>query len=91
MCYSTMSAKMSQDEKNNLDSQINNIRIMKGELLTLKEKIWILEQKIKTEEKNLQIHCPHTQFRQEDNGDFHSPGYYYTCNVCGYFSRFKPH
>ena len=38
----------------------------------------------------MQMTCRHEEFMAEDNGDYHKPGYYYTCAKCGYFTNIKP-
>ncbi len=48
-----------------------------------------IKQDLEQEEKTLQKICDH-EFVAEDDGDYHSPSYYYTCVVCDYFTRFKP-
>lgn len=33
--------------------------------------------------------CDH-QFIAENNGDYHKPGYYYTCSICKYWTNRIP-
>ena len=37
----------------------------------------------------LQASCTH-DYVAEDDGDCHSPGYYYTCSICKHFTSRRP-
>lgn len=40
-------------------------------------------------ERQLQRVCQH-EFIATDNGDYHKPGYYYTCKKCQFWSMSRP-
>lgn len=63
----------------------------------LKKELYDLENKIKTvkdtyekELKKLQKECTHEEYNGESDGDYHKPGYYYTCKVCKYWTNTRP-
>jgi len=65
---------------------VTNLRKRCSELSAELHKV---KQELEKEEKDLQLVCDH-EFVAEDDEDYHSPSYYYTCVVCDYFTRFRP-
>ena len=48
-----------------------------------------MQKELEKETKSLQNVCQH-EFIRESDGDYHKPGYYYTCKKCDYFTRYNP-
>ena len=65
-----------------------------GKLRCAVEALELTKKKIQMELDNevavLQQTCDHKEFIAEDNGDYHKPGYYYTCTCCNYFTTQRP-
>ena len=70
--------------------EINEINLLRKKINLLDDELSELKNLLKTKIKERQDKCPHEQFRAEDNGDYHSPGYYYNCTECGYWTNRKP-
>ena len=66
------------------------LEVLRQELQDAGEKYESLKKKYKEELQKFQQICTHPSFRAEDNGDYHKPGYYYTCTKCGLFLTCKP-
>ncbi len=73
-----------------MDLQIQKVKELREEYYTLCRLVDRLHQQLDKEVDSLQKQCPHEEYYREDDGDYHSSGYYYTCKVCGYFTRYKP-
>lgn len=48
-----------------------------------------LREELEHAERALQRVCHH-EFVATDNGDYHKPGYYYTCEKCRFWSMTRP-
>ncbi len=73
-----------------MEQQIQKVKELREEYYTMCRVVDKLHKQLDEEVVILQKNCNHPEFYKEDDGDYHSPGYYYTCKVCGYFTRFKP-
>lgn len=71
------------------DNQVTKVKTLKKELLLLKIDYNNKKQELEEETKILQNICEH-EFIRESDGDYHKPGYYYTCKKCDYFTRYTP-
>lgn len=71
------------------DNQVTKVAIIKRELLLLKIEYNNKKEELEQELKILQDICEH-EFIRESDGDYHKPGFYYTCKHCDYFTRYKP-
>lgn len=69
------------------DNQVTKVNIIKKELLLLKIEYNNKKQELEKETKILQDSCEH-EFIRESDGDYHKPGYFYTCKKCDYFTRY---
>jgi hypothetical protein len=69
------------------DNQVTKVDMIKKELLLLKMEYNNKKQELEKEIKVLQDICEH-EFIRESDGDYHKPGYYYTCKHCDYFTRY---
>lgn len=57
------------------------------EVSALENALYEAKWKLERIKEDYQKTCDH-DFIKEDDGDYHRPGYYYTCKHCHYFSRF---
>ena len=73
-----------------MDVQIQKVKELKEEYYMMCKVVDRLKTQMEKEINTLQKQCSHDEFYKEDDGDYHRPGYYYTCKVCGYFTRFRP-
>lgn len=71
------------------DNQVTKVALIKRELLLLKIEYNNKKEELEQEIKVLQEICKH-EFIRESDGDYHKPGFYYTCKHCDYFTRYKP-
>lgn len=71
------------------DNQVTKVAIIKRELLLLKIEYNNKKEELEKELQILQEICKHEYIRESD-GDYHKPGFYYTCKHCDYFTRNKP-
>jgi hypothetical protein len=69
--------------------QIDSVRDLRKRLYEARDHVRMMEADLKGEEERLQSVCNH-DYVAEDNGDYHRPGYYYTCSICNHFTCFKP-
>jgi hypothetical protein len=69
------------------EQQLSKIQIIKRELFTLNRQYTITKYELDKQMKVLQDICEH-EFIRESDGDYHNPGYYYTCKHCDYFTRY---
>lgn len=67
--------------------KVNQLRSEYFKMINMSDK---LKKKMEQEVEKLQKECSHEEFYKEDDGDYHRPGYYYTCKLCGYFTKCKP-
>lgn len=59
------------------------------QLRDAEDKVHQLKQEWKAALEEWQRVCSH-EYQREDNGDYHKPGYYYTCKHCAHFRTSKP-
>lgn len=71
------------------DIQFEKVQELKKNLVNLKMMYQSKKKELDFEIKNLQQVCSH-EFIEESDGDYHKPGYYYTCKHCAYFTRYNP-
>ncbi len=69
---------------------MNDIDVIKDELYIARNNIQNLQDRLIKTQNELQKLCSHDEFIAERDGDYHKPGYYYTCKICNYFTTFKP-
>jgi hypothetical protein len=69
---------------------LQRIQQLKNELNLAREKVMCIETELKEEIETFQRNCPHDEMLAERDGDYHKPGFYYTCTVCEYFTRYYP-
>ena len=72
-----------QDKKQQVDNMYTVMWDLERELVKIRKNIDNAEKEL----KNL---CPKHDFRMEDNGDYHSPGYNYICKNCSFFTNIRP-
>lgn len=65
------------------------LSFLKSELTQARERVTVLQGLIDKETLKIQRSCEH-EFVSEPNGDYHSPGYYYTCVKCNYWTNIRP-
>lgn len=80
---SSMSDNMFEMHKNTVESLQQTIDNMKSDLCHLEE---LLEK----ETKIFQRMCGHEEYLAQPDGDYHKPGYYYTCKKCAYWTNTRP-
>lgn len=73
-----------------MDIQIQKVKELKEEYYMMYKVVDRLKTQMEEEINTLKKQCPHDEFYKEDDGDYHSPGYYYTCTVCGFFTKCRP-
>lgn len=73
-----------------MDLQAKKVDMLKTEVMNAHRILQKLEDELKKEKNMLQSMCSHEDFWADDNGDYHKPGYYYTCKCCGYFTNYRP-
>ena len=67
----------------------STIAYLKTALNDAKSQVVFLEKALENTQREFQKSCTH-DFIAEDDGDYHSPGYYFTCERCNYFTRIRP-
>jgi hypothetical protein len=63
---------------------------LKKELLDLENACALKREELARKVVELQKVCQHDIYIAEDNGDYHNPGYCYTCKNCGLLSMGRP-
>jgi hypothetical protein len=71
------------------DLQFDKVQQLKKDVTKLKMLYISYKKELEKETTVLQDICKHEYIRESD-GDYHKPGYYYTCKKCDYFTRFTP-
>jgi hypothetical protein len=71
------------------NTMLKVVQEKRGMLYEARSRVAELEREVTKMEAELQSVCSH-DFIAEDDGDYHRPGYYYTCAHCNYFTRFRP-
>ena len=69
--------------------QFDKVQHLKKDVRRLKMMYITMKQELDKETIKLQETCQHEYMRESD-GDYHKPGYYYTCKRCDYFTRYTP-
>ena len=77
-------------KEDKLESLLNEVVNIKDELFIAQNNMKNLQERLVKTQNELQKLCPHDEFIAEDNGDYHKPGYYYTCKFCKHFTNFRP-
>lgn len=74
------------------DNQHQKVEKMKKLIHEYEDAIAYEKRKLKIEQDILQELCNERghDYMAEDNGDYHRPGYYYTCKCCGFFTTYRP-
>lgn len=80
---------MSQEYGREYKRRYNRIKDLQKQLRAAETCVVTLKTMIKEETKQLQDMCEH-EFLAERDGDCHSPGWYYTCKHCAFFTTQKP-
>jgi hypothetical protein len=65
------------------------IKNLKKDIESLNTSLKEKQNQLKTAIKDLQSVCEH-DFFAEHNGDYHKPGWYYTCSICNYWTNCRP-
>lgn len=75
-----------------MEVQQARVRALEQQASSLDDTLQALKALLKREQNTLQKMCAEHghEFEAEDNGDCHSPGYYYTCKHCRYWTNIKP-
>lgn len=71
------------------DIQFDKVQELKKNVVKLRMMYISTKHELEKETKMLQDICQH-EFIRESDGDYHKPGYYYTCKKCDYFTRYNP-
>lgn len=74
-----------------MDQQVVKVKEIHAQIFEAKKYLDELEHALTQEKTKLQDMCPHDHIDAIDDGDYHSKRYYYTCSLCGYWTRFKPY
>lgn len=69
--------------------QFEKVQELKKNVAKLRMMYISTQKELEKETKSLQNICQH-EFIKESDGDYHKPGYYYTCKRCDYFTRYNP-
>lgn len=69
--------------------QFDKVQHLKKDVRKLKMMYITMKEELDKETTKLQEICQHEYIRESD-GDYHKPGYYYTCKRCDYFTRYTP-
>lgn len=76
-----------------MDAQCKKVLDITNALANARQLVWKLEEQLKEESHILQDMCEHNQAHEyvaERDDDYHRPGLYFTCSICGHFTRFRP-
>jgi hypothetical protein len=68
--------------------QFDKVQELKKSVSKLRIMYSSMQQELEIEKKKLQNICQH-KFIKESDGDYHKPGYYYTCKKCDYFTMYN--
>lgn len=71
------------------DLQFDKVQQLKKDVARVRMMYISLQKEFEKETKVLQEICNH-EFIKESDGDYHKPGYYYTCKKCDYFTMYNP-
>lgn len=71
------------------DIQFDKVQELKKNVVKLRLMYISTKNELEKETKMLQDICQH-EFIRESDGDYHKPGYYYTCKKCDYFTMYNP-
>jgi hypothetical protein len=71
------------------ETQQSIVKTLKDEMHRLNHLYKSKQYQYKIELEKLQQICQH-EFIRESDGDYHKPGFYYTCKKCDYFTRYTP-
>ncbi len=63
---------------------------LQAEINELSDKLDELKKEHQCKLEIFQKSCSHEVWYADSDGDYHKPGYYYTCIECGYFKTAKP-
>ncbi len=74
------------------DVQLQKVQKIKKLIHEYEDALTYERKKMKIEQDILQELCNERghAYVAEDNGDYHRPGYYYTCKCCGFFTTYRP-
>jgi hypothetical protein len=85
--------KTQMTSENTMEQQRQLVGHIHKQILEYKNLIYVFEEKLAAEKKVLQEMCLNEtghQYDAESDGDYHKPGYYYTCTSCGYWTNIRP-
>jgi hypothetical protein len=74
-----------------MDQQLKKVQELEKDVRDAHEVLTNAQVLLNQAKNDLQEMCPHDHIEVTDDGDCHSRKYYYTCAMCGHWSRFKPH
>ena len=75
-----------------MDTQLARVNALESQAASLDSALQALKTLLKNERSILQKMCGEQghDFEAEDNGDYHSPGHYYTCRHCNFWTNIRP-
>ena len=73
-----------------MEDQIRLISSLDEMIESIKETLSQYEKILIKEKERLLQYCSKHEFLATSNGDYHKPGYFFTCKHCQYWTNIKP-
>ena len=85
-----MNTKYDKLQETKMESQKDRVGSLEILVADTEQLLNELRKQYDTEVAKLREMCPHENFIATPDFDYHKPGYYYTCECCGYLQKYKP-